>query len=238
MSEVYEKWANGFKRLRDFVPPVETAINQVLTYYSQAISVGESDQALRNGWSHPLGYRKKSEDGLDRGEQKIERLLFARSLIQIVREKCKPLSLEVTDQNFPLAGQSKGQVLCDALGFIQHRSGYHPVVIEVKATNANPWFAVVENLIQIRLTRFNLNNIEQHVVKYSLRNKNLQRARGAWGLVVAPSKYFNQNRPHFEAALNLIQELKSKTEARIILASTDQLKEGRLKWIQNSYWPF
>ncbi|MGB2676518.1 MAG: hypothetical protein WAN12_05490, partial [Candidatus Acidiferrum sp.] len=59
----------------------------------------------------------------------------------------------------------------------------------------------------------------------------------AWGLVLAPSKYFDQNRPHLEAALKLIQELKSKTEARIILASTDDLKEGRLKWIENSYCP-
>jgi hypothetical protein len=235
MSEVYQEWADGFKGLKAFTQPAEMAIKQVLAYYSQAIA--ESDQAQREGWSHALGYRKKSKDGLDRGEQEIERLLFERSPIEIVREKGRTLSLEVTDQNFPLARRSKGQVLCDALGFIEHGGIYHPVAIEVKTTNANPWFAVVENVIQIRLTRFNLNNIEQHAIKHSLANKNLQKARGAWGLVLAPSKYFDQNRPHLEAALKLIQELKSKTEARIILASTDDLKEGRLKWIENSYWP-
>jgi len=204
----------------------------VIAYYSQPIA--ESDQAQREGWFHVLGYRKKSND---RGEQKIERPLLERSPIEIVREKGRPLSLEVTDQNFPLARQSKGQVLCDALGFIKHGGIYHPVVIEVKITDANPWFAVVENLIQIRLARFNLNNIEQHVIKCSLKDKNLQKARGSWGLVLAPSKYFSKEPIYLEAALKLIQELKSRTQARIILAATDELKEGRLKWIKGSYWP-
>ncbi len=235
MSELYQKWASDFKSLKHFTQPAETAIKQVLAYYSKAIAA--SDQAQREGWSHALDYRKKSKDGLDRGEQKIERLLFMRSPIEIIREKGRLLSLEVTDHNFPLTRQSKGQVLCDALGFIKYGGVYHPVTIEVKATNANPWFAVVENLIQIRLTRFNLNNIEQYAIKRSLANKNLQKARGTWGLVLAPSKYFNQNPTHLEAALKLIQELKSKTQARIILASTDHLKDRRLQWIENSYWP-
>jgi hypothetical protein len=234
MSHVYHEWVDSFKRLKDFAPPAETAIKQVLAHYSQAI--GEIDHAERTGWFHALGYRKKSKDGLDRGEQEIERLLFKRSHVEIVRERRRPLSLIVTDHNFPLARQSKGQVLCDALGFIDHRSAYHPVAIEVKTTNGDPWFAVVENLIQIRLARSN-HNIEQYAIKHCLANRNIQKARGAWGLVLAPSKYFSQNRPHLETALKLIQELKSKTQARIILASTDDLKEGRSRWIEGSYWP-
>lgn len=75
MGDVYHEWVDGFKDLKEFTPPAETAIKQVLAYYSQAI--GESAQAAqREGWSHILGYRKNSKDGLDRGEQKIERLLF------------------------------------------------------------------------------------------------------------------------------------------------------------------
>ena len=235
MSDVYRKWVDGFKGLKGFRPPAATAIKQVLAYYSQSIK--ESGQAQREGWSHALGYRKQTKSGLDRGEPKIERLLLERSPIEVVRESGGPLSVEVTEQNFPLARQKKGQVLCDVLGFIKHGGIHHPIVIEVKITDANPWFAVVENLIQIRLARFNLNNIEQHVIKCSLKDKNLQKARGAWGLVLAPSEYFYRERIYLEAALNLIQDLKSKTQARIILASTDDLKEGRLKWIEGSYWP-
>ncbi len=235
MADAYHEWVGGFKDLKEFTPPAETAIKQVLAYYSQAI--GESAQARREGWSHVLGYRKNSKDGLDRGEQQIERLLFERSPIEIVREEGTPLSLMVTDQNFPLARQSRGQVLCDALGFISHGGICHPVAIEVKITDADPWFAVVENLIQIRLARFNLNNIEQHVIKRSLPTKNLQKTRGAWGLVLAPSKYFNRDSTLLKATLKLIQELKKRTRARIILATTDDLKEGRIKWIEGSYWP-
>jgi hypothetical protein len=235
MGDVYREWVDGFKNLKEFTPPAETAIKQVLAYYSQAI--GESAQAQRGGWSHVLGYRKNSKNGLDRGEQKIERLLFERSPIEIVREKGRPLSLMMTDQNFPLARQSRGQVLCDALGFINHGGIYHPVATEVKTTDADPWFAVVENLIQIRLARFNPNNIERHAIKRSLADNNLQSARGAWELVLAPKKYFDQNSTRLEAALKLIQELKTRTRARIILAATDDLKEGRLKWIEGSYWP-
>jgi len=123
------------------------------------------------------------------------------------------------------------------LGFISHGGICHPVAIEVKTTDADPWFAAVENLIQIRLARFNLNNIEQHAIKRSLPTKNLQKARGAWGLVLAPSKYFDRNSTLLKVALKLIQELKKRTRARIILATTDDLKEGRLKWIEGSYWP-
>src|SRR5260370_41721791 len=56
---------SGFKDLKEFTPPAETAIKQVLAYYSQAI--GKSAQARREGWSHVLGYRKNPKDGLDRG---------------------------------------------------------------------------------------------------------------------------------------------------------------------------
>lgn len=234
MSNNYHEWAEGFKSLKAFMPPAEKAIKQVIEYYMQSIT--KSEQAQREVWSHALGFRKKSKDRLDRGEQKVERLLFEMSPIEI-RRKGGSLYLKVTDQNFPMAKQAKGQVLCDAIGFIEHRRKYHPVAIEVKTNDQNPWFAVVENLIQIRLARFNLNNIEQHALKRSLAFDNLQKARGTWGLVVAPSKYFDHNHTIREATLKLIQELKNTTEARIMLASTDDLHEGRLKWIERSYWP-
>jgi hypothetical protein len=90
VADAYHEWVGGFKDLKEFTPPAETAIKQVLAYYSQAI--GESAQARREGWSHVLAYRKNSKDGLDRGEQQIERLLFERSPIEIVGKKNASLS--------------------------------------------------------------------------------------------------------------------------------------------------
>ena len=43
MADAYHEWVGGFKDLKEFTQPAETAIKQVLAYYSQAI--GESAQA-------------------------------------------------------------------------------------------------------------------------------------------------------------------------------------------------
>lgn len=236
MIDHYKIWADGFKALKVFRPPVEIAIKAVLTCYSQPI--GKGDRAKRVTWSHASGYRKNSKHGAKSGEKEIEDWLFKKSPVDIVREKGSSLSLTVTDHNFPLSTQSKGQILCDALGFIEHRHKCHPIVIEVKVSDANPWFAVVENLIQIRMARFNLINIEKRAIECSLVDKHLEKARGTWGLVLAPRKYFYGHQPQLAAGLKLIQELKRVTEARIILATTDNLKEtGRLSWVEGSYWP-
>jgi hypothetical protein len=126
--------------------------------------------------------------------------------------------------------QNQPGVYCYFHSALCSPSDYDSSATATKITDADPWFAVVENLIQTRLARFNLNNIEHYAIKLSLRDHNLQSARGgAWGLVLAPRKYFDQNSTRFEATLKLIQELKERTRARIILAATDDLKEGRLK---------
>src|ERR1700757_4087872 len=71
----------------------------------------------------------------------------------------------------------------------------------------------------------------------SLPTKNLAKARSAWGRALAPSKYFSRDSTLLKAALKLIHELKKGTGARIILATTDDLKEGRMSWIEASYRP-
>lgn len=98
-----------------------------------------------------------------RGEQQIENRLLndPKKAIQIV--DCptgRSFSLFCTDHNFPLASVSNGQVLCDVFGYVKHRNVFHPVAIEVKVRSGDPWFAVVENLIQVRLARANVRNIE------------------------------------------------------------------------------
>src|SRR5438552_1732650 len=70
VSNVCHEWVDSFKDLKTFKPPAKTAIKQVLAFYSHVIP--KSVQAQRKGWSHVLGYRKHSKDGLDRGERKIE----------------------------------------------------------------------------------------------------------------------------------------------------------------------
>jgi hypothetical protein len=47
MSHIYQEWVNGFKGPKDFTPPAETAIKQVLAYYSKAFGGVRSSPTRR-----------------------------------------------------------------------------------------------------------------------------------------------------------------------------------------------
>jgi len=239
MTRDYTDWAKGFKNLKQFAlsKPLDTQIAHVIEYYKQM----PPEDALRDLWSHDLGYRKNNKDGEERGEQEVEKLLLGQrgsiKSIKIENGK-KVLLLYVTDHNFAMANQKSGQVICDAFGFIpKNKTTFRPVAIEVKVTDGNPWYAVVENLIQVRLARTNLNNIEQRAIKELLPDFCLKEARGACGLIVAPKKYYSTKK-NLDAAKALIAKLIVDTEARIMLATSDSLTdpEPRLTYLAG-YWP-
>jgi hypothetical protein len=235
MSTSYPEWSEAFKRLKQFKCPVDFSIKEVVDYYKRGMAKG--DKVRRDDWTHALGFRKHSKDGHDRGEQAIERLLFKHNKIELVPEGGRALPIMVRDHNFPMTMSQNGQVICDAFGVLEHRHKFHPLTIEVKEAADNVWFAVVESLIQVRLARYNLQGIEKWALKERLVDQNSTMVRGAWGLVIAPQKYFDRKKEILTAALQLIQRLKKETKARIILASSDNLAEGRLRWVAGSYWP-
>ena len=230
----FTKWSRAFKDLKSFDSCSE-AIDNVVKYYQKPVAEGRD--ARRKTWKHPSGYRKSSKDGKIRGEQQIEKLLL-KSPVKIVNTVTdRSFDIFCTDHNFPLASVRRGQILCDVMGYIKQRNVYHPVAIEVKIANEDLWFAVVENAIQIRLARFNVDNIERLARARLPRNTEVT-ARGTWGLVVAPEAYFKKHPSRAEAALGLIDALRKETKARIILCSADRLeKSGQLGWIEGSYWP-
>jgi hypothetical protein len=235
----FPAWSDEFKKLRGFKEPVAGAINAILAYYTKAIDDGQ--KAQRKGWEHAVGLRKKPSKKKFENENRIEELLLEQpeKPIRIVGPRDHHLDLRVIEQSFALAEPKKGQIVPDALGFIKHRGVVHPVVIEVKVQDNDPWFAVVENLIQIRFARSNVDNIEQRAIRVSLVAEALEKARGTWGLVVAPQAYFNKHPNETFAALRLISALRDKTRARIIVCSCDGLEQGQrlLQWINGSYWP-
>src|ERR1700733_5742921 len=145
MITSYPEWAKAFKRLRQFRHrDVCCSINEVVDYYKTGMI--KDDMVRRGAWFHAPGYRKDSKDGQYRGEQKIESLLFDKE-IKLVREG-KSLLIKVSDHNFPMTKSRKGQVICDAFGFLRHKNKCHPITIEVKVAADNVWSAVVESLIQ------------------------------------------------------------------------------------------
>lgn len=235
MSLSYTEWSEAFKRLKQFKYPVDFSIKEVVDCYKRVIA--EGDKVRRDEWIQALGFRKHSKDGQDRGEQKIERLLFNHDKVKLVREGGLSFPITVSDHNFPMTMSKKGQVICDAFGFLKHRHKFHPLTIEVKAAANDVWFAVVECLIQVRLARDNRRWIEEWALRKRLADRGVTMARGAWGLVIAPQTYFDKKKKILTAALQLTQRLREETRARIILASSDNLAEGRLRWVAGSYWP-
>jgi len=81
MSKAYQGWADGFKGLKDFRQPSETAINKVIAYYSQPLR-----KVIKptRGLVSCVGLPQKSND---RGEQKIERPLLERSPLKLFAKK-------------------------------------------------------------------------------------------------------------------------------------------------------
>ena len=234
MKKKYDQWSADFKKLRECESPTQNEINRVIDYYKR---YPPPPEGLRKQWLHDLGFRKNIMAGIDRGEQEIERLLLgSRGDIRTIRVEKEDQSAEliISEHNFPFAGTRKGQVISDALGYHRSRNDFRPVAIEVKVSDGTPWFAVVENLIQVRLARSNVKNIEEHGRLKVLKTSPPRRVRGSWGLVVAPRSYYDD--PTMEITHRLINQLKERTRARIMLATIDKNKMECLRWFCG-YWP-
>jgi hypothetical protein len=246
MTISYEDWSDNFKTLKDLKSPTQFDIDQVIKFYRDKHPPAES---LRKHWNHDLGFRKNVADGTDRGEQEIERLLIGpRGEIKEIQienplGRRKSLKVRVSDHNFPFSAFRRGQVISDAFGYHESGRDFRPVAIEVKVRNGSPWLAVVENLIQVCLARYNLKTIEERgrklrlvtkALPHQLESETAWKVRGAWGLVVAPEQYYHHST--YGITKKLIEQLKRQTMARIMLTKFDKTKEGTLDWLAG-YWP-
>lgn len=186
-------------------------------------------------WEGRLGYRKRSDQ---RGEQKIERLLFDNrsgglrlSFKGRETQQDQECRIEAIYHNMPLANQQPGQVLADAFGVLTMPDIQRPLLIEVKVDAQNPWFALVENLQQVRLARACAQKIKDWVHERTGR----QVERGIWGLVLAPSNYFRKHAKSLADAKELLNELKRRTQARIAFGISDFLVDGRIEIIESNW---
>jgi len=187
----------------------------------------------RNTWKGEVGYRK-SGDG--KGEQCTERQLFnggedGFNLVFSDPKTNATYRLQAIYHNMPLANQRKGQVLADVFGFLEMGKSIRPVFIEIKVTANDPWFALVENLQQIRLARAGARNIQDFVRK----KKERQVDRGVWGLILAPKCYYEKHSANLAECKPLLDALKQKTRARVAFGISDYLSSGKIE-IKDSNW--
>jgi hypothetical protein len=189
----------------------------------------------RKKWEGKIGYRKRSAN---KGEQCIEKILF--------KSDSKGFGLSFSDQgtntncrieaiyhNMPLANQSPGQVIADAFGVLLIGTIVRPLFIEVKDTANDPWFALVENLQQIRLARACAHGIKGFVHKKS---KHQVVQRGVWGLILAPKKYYENHANNLAKCEFLLDALKKKTRARVAFGISDLLACGQIKIIAHNWF--
>jgi hypothetical protein len=183
-------------------------------------------------WGGDLGYRKK---GNDQGEKRIERQLFEanKSGLVLKYEEAK-LPINLIYHNMPFVNQRGGQVLADALGIVQIERSLHPLIFEVKVSNEHPWYALVENLRQLRLARACARQIQGF-----LRDKAEQYTmRGVRGMVLAPRSYFaksHKGKNTLEASRKLLTKLKKETRARIAFGVWNEEQPTQIEIIASNW---
>lgn len=231
LRKEFADWSHRWKSLRKYTG---NNINGVLNMWNEPPPSG----CLRETWNAPVGYRK-NDKGKVKGEQQIEKLFLPQKDDKTGKTfdlKRGSECLKVTGfaHNFPMSKFRSGQVIADCTAFIDCEGGRHPLSVEVKVQANNPWFAVVENLQQVKMLRSN----PKAVVKcFGAQSWAVE--RGAYGMVLAPSIFYTHPKRRKMLALTnqLLDALQSKgAKARIILASSDNLAAGTINYI-DGYWP-
>jgi hypothetical protein len=220
----FEKWSARWKLARKNIGNY----NEILNLWAEKMPLNWQREDLAGAF----GFRKNTKEGIERGEQKIEKQLFApeHQPLTILHSTGRAIGeMDALYHNMPLANQKRGQVLADAFGVIRLGKQCHPVMIEVKVTNATPWYALVENLLQVRLARA----CESRIRAILYKKWTGAIGRGVWGIVLAPTAYFNH--PNLPACHELLQHLKGKPQARVAFAISDDLAKGSIT-ILHSNW--
>jgi hypothetical protein len=188
----------------------------------------------RENWRGKVGYRKQSDH---RGEQVTENKLFAShhkqfQLLWSDSQREHDVSVQAIYHNMPLANQRSGQVIADAFGILRVGEKARPLFIEVKQTADNPWFALVENLQQIRLARACADQIRTFTVSRS----KLSVEPGVWGLILAPNSFYKKHSISLERCRSLLGELKRRTTARVAFGSSDSLVGGKISIVADNWF--
>jgi hypothetical protein len=187
----------------------------------------------REIWGGKLGYRKRSDN---KGEQCTEKELFKGGpngfeLVFSGQQTNANYRVKLIYHNMPLANRRKGQVIADAFGVLEAGKSVRPLFFEVKVAANDPWFALVENLQQIRLARACAQKIQAFVHE----NTEYWVERGVWGLILAPESFYENYSGNLAKCKPLLDALKQNTRARVAFGSSDSFASGQIKIITHNW---
>jgi len=227
-TKAFANWSHEWKGARKINDP-----EKILALWTKYENMPR--RWKREIWEGEAGFRKKN-DNKDKGEQCIEKgLLKPRSNgISLIfpHQPKSACQLEAFYNNLPLANQRPGQVLADAFGVLITGQVVRPIFIEVKVTDHNPWYALVQNLQQIRLGRACPEEVKNLAKKHTS-HKDV--ARGSWGLILAPQSYYRKHSSILAKCKPLLAILKDRTRARVAFGISDYLPDGKIEIIDSNW---
>jgi hypothetical protein len=232
-KQVFKNWSESFRSLRTQVGNV----NGVVNVWNKRLP----QDCLDRRWDGLWGFRTNSLEGAENaGEKEIERRLLGKAgtlkqLCLVRSESDDPAEPEqpllTAYHRFPLSNKKQGQVISDVLGVVLAGGRMRPILIEVKVKANDPWYALVECLQQVKLSRLSGERICQHLKR---RIDSVQ--KGAWGIVVARDRtYFTKDPAVLEDCKKLLLALKEGTNARICFAVLDELDDSKLVCIAGNW---
>jgi hypothetical protein len=121
--------------------------------------------------------------------------------------------------------------IADVCGVLMTEKRVRPLFIEVKVAANNPWFALIENLQQIRLARACAHKIQAFVHQ----NSKHRVERGVWGLILAPERYYAKHRKNLAQCELLLGAMKQNSRARVAFGISDFLAEGQIKIVAQNW---
>jgi len=233
----FADWSRGWKELRREPADLRQVCKQVLDMWRERVP----EECFRKSWHEIFGYRHNHKRGEGRGEQKIEGVFLgekgesSKEHRLVKNSRLDPIIVKGVAHKMALATRRRGQVITDCLGILYLRAERHPLAVEVKIGANDLWFAVVENLQQVKMHRSNVSNVKEYFNDRDI--PALRDLKGAWGMVLAPTDYFQRKVDLWRKSLSLIDYLARTTDARIMLVSSDNIiSNGELRHV-GGHWP-
>jgi len=222
-STQFAAWSSEFKQARSLVGDLD-AVRQV---WKKPIP----DQWIReNKWKREPGFVPAKKRDCRPGEGIVEEQLFNARLLSIshgrgASKRIYPF-VPIYHQ-MAMTCHSSGQVITDLVGTAVIGAKLKTLMVEVKVDKSagDAWYAIVENLQQIKLGRGC-----DGVISGFFSDWKLPAGDAAWGLVLAPAEYWaRQTKSCLGECRRLLKMLKTEMHARIACASVGKHHLIRIK---------
>lgn len=231
----FTAWSRSWMSLAEYrgrrVPDEEERIAQLVALWHEPIlgswERGVDARLLDAGRHYQRTHTGGS--GMPRGEHAIEHEILCRSPADPTKT-C--LGGELIDgvNAVPLAkdagGGRAGNVEADLALLVRRDLAYRILLVEVKATSNNAWYAAVENLRQLRL--FTASRIARRLF-HVRRNEGMPERLGTTAVVLAPLGFYTAAGAKREAvapAAKLFTRMREETERDLVLATWDSRRRA------------